>query len=295
MAEAGSSSSVGGGQCGGPRGLQKKLPEIVREAIVEFPAGAAVATRPREPHWQPRSRHARRSGRLSERRARATCPPARNREFSHPLRLAQCSIYDVKSVQDVWAALAPRSDGSHTAERIAGSCTSSVVWRHGTGVDAKSTVRGPEETCPENRIVAETRIGGERPGKRGRGAQGKELVVIAVEDKDEALGRIPMYDDFTFRFNRRTSRSRVKVFYRVVQQPVAIQPVTEKGGSGGRTGQRSTRCCRYESEVDRPVFFPVSAFLRSRQRGVAFVRATTAPASVGGGVRRRCGDVQKGA
>jgi transposase-like protein len=32
-------------------------------------------------------------------------------------------------------------------------------------------------------------------------------------------------DEFTFRFNRRTSRSRGKLFYRLVQQAVAIDPV----------------------------------------------------------------------
>lgn len=32
-------------------------------------------------------------------------------------------------------------------------------------------------------------------------------------------------DEFTFRFNRRTSRSRGKVFYRLVQQAVSIEPV----------------------------------------------------------------------
>lgn len=36
----------------------------------------------------------------------------------------------------------------------------------------------------------ETYIGGKRPGKRGRGAAGKTLVVVAVEDKDNRIGRI---------------------------------------------------------------------------------------------------------
>ncbi len=172
--------------------------------------------------------------------------------------------------------------------------------------------------------VDETYVGGKHSGKRGRGAEGKELVVIAVEDKDRALGRIRMYlaadastasltqavqgcvepgstvrtdgwrgynrlktegyshkvvrgesivgdnllplahrvasllkrwilgthqgairssylayylDEFTFRFNRRTSRSRGKLFYRLVQQAVVIHPVTEdqiKGESADR-------------------------------------------------------------
>jgi transposase-like protein len=35
-------------------------------------------------------------------------------------------------------------------------------------------------------------------------------------------------DEFTFRFNRRTSRHRGKLFYRLVQQAVAIDPVPYK-------------------------------------------------------------------
>ena len=39
--------------------------------------------------------------------------------------------------------------------------------------------------------VDETLVGGSRPGKRGRGAEGRELVLVAVEDKGKAgLGRI---------------------------------------------------------------------------------------------------------
>jgi len=174
--------------------------------------------------------------------------------------------------------------------------------------------------------VDETYVGGEHSGKRGRGAEGKELVVIAVEDKDAALGRIRMclvedasagsltravrecvepgstirtdgwlgynnlsaegyirdivrsesvagdgllplahrvasllkrwilgthqgairpshllyyLDEFTFRFNRRTSGSRGKLFYRLVQQSVAIPPVTENEIKGGRTKRKS--------------------------------------------------------
>ncbi len=161
--------------------------------------------------------------------------------------------------------------------------------------------------------VDETYIGGKRPGKRGRGADGKTLVVIAVEEKSNCLGRIRLrsvadasansltpvvnemvepgsvvrtdgwngylglnmdkytrniarkeasvgddllplvhrvaallkswlrgthqgairpshldyyLDEFTFRFNRRTSRSRGKLFYRLVQQAVIAAPVT---------------------------------------------------------------------
>jgi transposase-like protein len=160
--------------------------------------------------------------------------------------------------------------------------------------------------------VDETFIGGARPGKRGRGADGKTLVFIAAEEVPGGIGRIrlttlenasgesltqavlqtiepkstvrsdgwdgynllpkqgyihkptphknadsgdatplvhhvaaqlkrwllgthqgaaqPEYlayylDEFTFRFNRRTSRSRGKLFYRLIQQALQIDPV----------------------------------------------------------------------
>jgi transposase-like protein len=154
--------------------------------------------------------------------------------------------------------------------------------------------------------VDETYVGGKKPGKRGRGAAGKALVGIAVEDKgEEGIGRIRLVhlrdassasltsfvrevvqpgstirtddwtgyggltdsgfehvvlpsnklklahlvaallkrwllgtyqgavrpshlayylDEFTFRFNRRTSASRGKLFYRLVQQAMMVDP-----------------------------------------------------------------------
>jgi transposase-like protein len=161
----------------------------------------------------------------------------------------------------------------------------------------------------------ETFIGGERSGKRGRGAEGKTLVLIAAEDVGNGIGRIRLspivdasgeaikyatlqmvepgstihsdgwdnynlltkhgyihapqthsqsasgdatplahrvasllkrwwlgthqgaishehlayyLDEFTFRFNRRTSRSRGKLFYRLIEQALQIEPVTAK-------------------------------------------------------------------
>lgn len=161
----------------------------------------------------------------------------------------------------------------------------------------------------------ETFIGGERSGKRGRGAEGKTLVLIAAEETSIGIGRIrltpivdasgetlkeatlqmvepgstlrtdgwdaynilenygythvptshknaesgdatplahrvaallkrwwlgthqgaisPEYlayylDEFTFRFNRRTSRSRGKLFYRLIQQAVEATPIPAK-------------------------------------------------------------------
>lgn len=169
--------------------------------------------------------------------------------------------------------------------------------------------------------VDETYIGGPRPGKRGRGAEGKTLVLVAVEDKGKRPGRIrlhkikdasekslipavrdsvqpksevrtdgwegysqlsssdykhtiirktadvgknllplanrvvallkrwlmgthqgaprPSYldyylDEFVFRFNRRTARSRGLLFYRLIQQAVNITPVTAQDIQGSK-------------------------------------------------------------
>jgi transposase-like protein len=161
--------------------------------------------------------------------------------------------------------------------------------------------------------VDETYVGGDRPGKRGRGASGKALVVVAAEVNDSNIGRIRLHqvkdassdslsdavsktvnrgsvirtdkwrgysglastgyiheivrqseevgedllpnchrvasllkrwllgthqgavsqehldyylDEFTFRFNRRTSTHRGKLFYRLLENAVRIEPVT---------------------------------------------------------------------
>jgi len=41
-------------------------------------------------------------------------------------------------------------------------------------------------------------------------------------------------DEFTFRFNRRTSRSRGQLFYRLLQQAVTVEPSPYKAIVGGR-------------------------------------------------------------
>lgn len=168
--------------------------------------------------------------------------------------------------------------------------------------------------------IDEAFIGGAHPGKRGRGASGKAMVVVMAQEDGKRIGRIRLrrvsdgtadslegaiceaiepgsvvrtdgyvgygrlsrrgyvheigradaalgdsplplvnrvvallkrwlmgthqgavsasyldyyLDEFTFRFNRRTSRSRGKLFYRLVQQAVAIDPVPLQQISGG--------------------------------------------------------------
>jgi len=180
----------------------------------------------------------------------------------------------------------------------------------------------PNRECLMGTVeIDETLIGGERSGKRGRGAEGKAVVMVAVEDtgcaniKGKGIGRIRLkhvkdasgdsilpfvqanikkhskirtdgwsgynalaengyshavaeshelkichlvasllkrwllgsyqgavrfqhldyyLDEFTFRFNRRTSASRGKLFYRLVQQAVATEPVISSDIVGGK-------------------------------------------------------------
>lgn len=173
--------------------------------------------------------------------------------------------------------------------------------------------------------VDETYIGGEKPGKRGRGAEGKTLVVIAAQEDGERTGRIRLkqvadasgerleaaveemiepgslvktdgwggynglpsrgyrheiirktaevgenllplchreaslikrwlagthqgavsyehlayyLDEYTFRFNRRTSAYRGKLFYRLLQNAVVIEPTTYDGITLGVRGRK---------------------------------------------------------
>lgn len=178
--------------------------------------------------------------------------------------------------------------------------------------------------------VDETYIGGEKPGKRGRGAEGKALVVISAEIKGRRIGRIRLQrvpdasapsledavqkaasqgsvirtdewkgysqlqslgyehnivrkdaeigdnllpschrvaallkrwlmgthqgavshehldyylDEFTFRFNRRTSKHRGKLFFRLLQNAVQVDPVPFKKLVKGIRGQKSRKHC----------------------------------------------------
>jgi transposase-like protein len=61
------------------------------------------------------------------------------------------------------------------------------TWLHKIRV---AMVRPGRDALSGTVEVDETYIGGKKPGKRGRGAAGKTLVLVVVEDKDNALGRI---------------------------------------------------------------------------------------------------------
>lgn len=201
-----------------------------------------------------------------------------------------------------------------------GSYHTAWEWLHKL---RRAMVRPGREKLTGPVEIDETYVGGDSIGKRGRGAEGKSLVMVAVEidpEKKKKIGRIrlarvldasatsinkfieenvekgshiytdgwngynnldsigytreiiktsatigtdPLYhchlvislfkrwllgtyqgavkpdyvdyylDEYTFRFNRRKSRSRGKLFYRLVEQAVAVEPVTRKDIEGG--------------------------------------------------------------
>jgi len=200
-----------------------------------------------------------------------------------------------------------------------GSYETAWMWLHKL---RRAMIRPGRDRLSGTVQVDETYIGGEKPGKRGRGATGRTLVVVMVEAKEGKTARIRLrrvpdasgpslegavkecvepgstvqtdgwggygrlselgyehevirkevavgknllpkvnkvvslikrwllgtyqgrvepshldyyLDEYTFRFNRRTSRSRGKLFYRLVEQAVAIAPVPGQDIRGGRT------------------------------------------------------------
>ena len=206
-----------------------------------------------------------------------------------------------------------------------GSYETAWTWLHKL---RRAMVRPGRDRLSGSVQVDETYIGGEKPGKRGRGAEGKTLVIIAAQEDGKATGRIrlkqvadasgksleaavkdtiepgtvvktdgwPGYnglrslgykhkvirktadvgenllplchreaslikrwlagthqgavshehlayylDEYTFRFNRRTSSYRGKLFYRLLQNAVVIEPTPYNGitlGVRGREPQK---------------------------------------------------------
>lgn len=193
-----------------------------------------------------------------------------------------------------------------------GSYKTAWTWLHKL---RRAMVRPGRDRLSGTVQVDETFVGGIRPGKRGRGAEGKTLVLILAEEKENAVGRIRLrrigdasaksletailevvepgskiktdgwrgyngvasrgyqhevarktedvgenlmplchrvasllkrwlggthqgavshehleyyLDEYTFRFNRRTSRSRGLLFYRLLQNAVVVDPVAYK-------------------------------------------------------------------
>lgn len=233
-----------------------------------------------------------------------------------PLRLWFEAVWHVTNQKSGMSALG--------LQRVLGLGSYRIVWMWLHKL-RQAMVRPGRDRLAGTIEVDEIFIGGPRPGKRGRGATGKELVLIAAQQIDKKrVGRIRLHriadasaaslepaiimsiepgsmihtdgwggydglkkkgyahqvirtnaevgdnllpmanlvasllkrwllgthqgairpshldyylDEFTFRFNRRTSRSRGLLFYRLMQQAVVLKPVMGKSLIGGKKGQ----------------------------------------------------------
>lgn len=206
-----------------------------------------------------------------------------------------------------WVTSQKNGASAKTIRRILelGSYQTAWAWLHKL---RRAMVRPGRDQLSGTIEVDETYVGGKKPGKRGRGAAGKSIVMVAVQQKaSEGIGRIRLgvvadasqdsltafvtavavpgstirtddwsgygklssrgfgrvivpkhelkaahlvislfkrwlggthqgavspehlayyLDEYTFRFNRRTSRHRGKLFYRLLQNAVEVEPIT---------------------------------------------------------------------
>ena len=203
-----------------------------------------------------------------------------------------------------------------------GSYQTAWMWLHKL---RRAMVRPGRDKLTGTVQVDETYIGGEKPGKRGRGAEGKSLVLVVAQENGKAVGRVRLVkindassdsleaavketvvpgakiktdgwkgynglgalgyeheairktedigdnllplchrvaslvkrwlggthqgavshehlayylDEYTFRFNRRTSKSRGMLFYRLLQNAVAIESTTYEDVALGVRGRK---------------------------------------------------------
>ena len=210
-----------------------------------------------------------------------------------------------------------------------GSYETAWTWLHKL---RRAMVRPGRDRLSGTIQVDETYIGGEKSGKRGRGAEGKTLVLIAAQEHGKITGRIRLkqiadasgeslegavqemlepgaivktdgwngyngiksigyghriirktadigdnllplchreaalikrwlagthqeaashehlgyyLDEYTFRFNRRTSRYRGKLFFRLLQNAVVVDPVTYQDMAMGGIRGRKSQTTRY--------------------------------------------------
>ena len=234
------------------------FPSICRDFVKMFPDESACAAYLERLRWPggficPACQQQQKPWRHT--RSRLVCPTCR-----HQCTVTAGTIFDkTRTPLTTWfdaawhVTTAKNGLSAKTLERMMG-VSYRVAWYmlHRFRV---AMVRTPREPLSGEVEVDETMIGGvEEGGKRGRGTN-KEIVVIAVEIKHpKGFGRMPgvhrvasllkrwllgthqgaftsehlqsYLEEFTFRFNRRTSSRRGQLFRRLLEQAVATHPVT---------------------------------------------------------------------
>ena len=108
-----------------------------------------------------------------------------------------------------------------------GSYETAWTWLHKL---RRAMVRPNQDRLSGSIQVDETYIGGEKPGKRGRGAEGKTLVVIAAQEDGEATGRIPL---------KQVADASAESLEAAVQEIIEPGAEVKTDGWGGYNGLRS--------------------------------------------------------
>jgi len=108
-----------------------------------------------------------------------------------------------------------------------GSYETAWTWLHKL---RRAMVRPNQDRLSGSIQVDETYIGGGKPGKRGRGAEGKTLVVIAAQEDGEATGRIRL---------KQVADTSAESMEAAVQEIIAPGAEVKTDGWGGYNGLRS--------------------------------------------------------
>jgi transposase-like protein len=124
-------------------------------------------------------------------------------------------------------------------QRILGLGSYHTAW-HWLHKLRRAMVRPGRDRLAGTVEVDETFIGGERPGKRGRGAAGKTLVVIAAQADGTRIGRIRL---------ARVASASGNHLERAVSQAVEPDSTVRTDGWGGYNGLQDLG---YRHEVIRP-------------------------------------------
>lgn len=107
--------------------------------------------------------------------------------------------------------------------------------------------------------VDETFLGGPKPGKRGRGAAGKDLVMICVEDQKYGMGRIRL-----LRIENASGKSLLNGINKSVEDGSVIRTDGWKGYNGLRKKGFGHEVIREEDDKDKllPLAHRVAALLK---------------------------------
>ena len=108
-----------------------------------------------------------------------------------------------------------------------GSYETAWTWLH---KPRRAMVRPNQDRLSGSIQVDETYIGGEKPGKRGRGAEGKTLVVIAAQEDGAATGRIRL---------KQIADASAECLEAAVQETIEPRAEVKTDGWGGYNGLRS--------------------------------------------------------